>query len=357
VSFLVLAGVSALWALDPALSLRRSILQTMVVITVFAPPLLLRDPETIQSGLFVCFSLAIFVNLLAVIGEPPNNFGYSGIYGQKNALGEIAAIALLVGLFEFVASTRLRRLAGCLLLSVSGLLLLLSNSKASLLLAVVSPVLAAIVLTLSRAVRLSPVLATFYFVIGSLLAFLIIAELFAVELGAVLALLFGDPTLTGRTEIWNFSVEMIARRPLWGWGYGSFWLVGNEAPSVREAPAWLTLINDSHNGYLDIILQNGYIGLALVILGVVSAIHSVGHSLFTAPKRAWFSLSIIFFVSFHNFFETSWFAGFSGLWLSYLVVVANLVPGTALARVRRQPRRNLSPDPSGPLRLMNEIRK
>ena len=32
-----------------------------------------------------------------------------------------------------------------------------------------------------------------------------------------------DATLTGRTDLWNVAITMIARRPWLGYGYGGFW--------------------------------------------------------------------------------------------------------------------------------------
>lgn len=52
-------------------------------------------------------------------------------------------------------------------------------------------------------------------------------------------MLYGDSTFTGRTIIWDFANMQIAKKPLLGWGYQSFWLVGPDAPSIVEAPGWV----------------------------------------------------------------------------------------------------------------------
>ena len=48
-----------------------------------------------------------------------------------------------------------------------------------------------------------------------------------------------------------------ARRPLLGWGYQSFWLVGPDAPSIVEAPGWVKMMPNAHNGYYDTMLEIG----------------------------------------------------------------------------------------------------
>src|SRR5512134_769809 len=59
-----------------------------------------------------------------------------------------------------------------------------------------------------------------------------------------------DPTLTKRTVIWAFALQMIEARPLLGYGYGVFWdSVGSVAGVVN-----------AHNGYLTVILDLGFVG-------------------------------------------------------------------------------------------------
>jgi hypothetical protein len=68
-----------------------------------------------------------------------------------------------------------------------------------------------------------------------------------------------DVTLTGRTRIWK---ELLAFRtdPLIGVGYGSFWL-GKRLQILSDIYG---LLNESHNGYLNVYLELGMIGLGLL---------------------------------------------------------------------------------------------
>jgi len=61
-------------------------------------------------------------------------------------------------------------------------------------------------------------------------------------------------TLTGRTEIWARITPIAMRSPIVGHGFGGFW---NDAmrEEIRES--------HSHNGYLEVILEIGFLGLLL----------------------------------------------------------------------------------------------
>ena len=70
-----------------------------------------------------------------------------------------------------------------------------------------------------------------------------------------------DPTLTDRTKIWHLLLSMHTN-PLLGTGYESFWL------GPRLVKIWQRFgpINEAHNGYLEVYLNLGLIGLFLLIV-------------------------------------------------------------------------------------------
>jgi exopolysaccharide production protein ExoQ len=75
-----------------------------------------------------------------------------------------------------------------------------------------------------------------------------------------------DPTLSGRTEIWAIVLSQ-GTNPLVGAGYESFWL----GPRLQRIWAGgQGQINEAHNGYLEVYLNLGYVGLALLFCFVVS---------------------------------------------------------------------------------------
>ncbi|MBV8456511.1 MAG: O-antigen ligase family protein [Acetobacteraceae bacterium] len=83
--------------------------------------------------------------------------------------------------------------------------------------------------------------------------------------------IFGDLTFTDRTYIWDALYPEIARHPWTGTGFGSFWATGQTLNPISNAlpDAFFMspdVINEAHNGYIDITLQAGYVGLFLTLL-------------------------------------------------------------------------------------------
>ena len=61
-----------------------------------------------------------------------------------------------------------------------------------------------------------------------------------------------DVTLTGRAQVWEQVVPVALQRPLWGHGHESFWTTDSRKDFD---------ISGAHNGFLDIILSLGFVGL------------------------------------------------------------------------------------------------
>ena len=68
-----------------------------------------------------------------------------------------------------------------------------------------------------------------------------------------------DPTLTDRTKIWSLVLSMHTN-PLVGAGYESFWL----GPRLQKIWQVFGPLNESHNGYLEVYLNLGLIGVTLL---------------------------------------------------------------------------------------------
>jgi exopolysaccharide production protein ExoQ len=77
-----------------------------------------------------------------------------------------------------------------------------------------------------------------------------------------------DPTLTGRTYIWDFALQHIQTRPLLGFGYSVFWLP--EAPFSDEFASQESWVSPSaHNQLLDLLLGIGFIGTFFFVASLV----------------------------------------------------------------------------------------
>ena len=76
-----------------------------------------------------------------------------------------------------------------------------------------------------------------------------------------------DMTFTGRTIIWAMLMEKIKKRPILGYGYGGFWQPsrGTDNPAVDILLPGVH-ISGAHNGFFEVVLQLGLVGLILLFL-------------------------------------------------------------------------------------------
>ena len=321
-AYLGFAGATVIWAYAPEISFARYVQQVMIVTSIVLPALLADRRADPVHGVFLCFAFAILVNLIVVAqgSQTDVTLGYRGYFATKNQLGGLSAIALLFCLNEVLYPGR-RRAFGLVVGTMASSLLVLSNSKTALGFALLAPMLALCALAMRRAMRLSPVLLPLSLVLG----YFVLSSVSGFNVGRVSYILYGDPTFTGRQTIWDFASYQISQRPLLGWGYRGFWLVGPDAPSVTEAPGWVRSMPNGHSGYYDTLLELGYIGFSLLLIFLATTLHAMGRVMDRDPKRGWFLLSATFFIIGTNGLESSWMRGFEVLWLVFLIVAVETV--------------------------------
>jgi exopolysaccharide production protein ExoQ len=323
-AYLAFAGASILWAFNPSLSAVRFAQQAMIISSIVLPTLLAAPSSDILRGLFLwCFAPAAILNVAFVFENSPSIVaalkGYPGFFMGKNYLGEFAAIPFLLALREMLYSGW-RRVFGAVILVVATWLLFWANSKTAFGLALLVPLAAGLTLLIRRVTRLSPAVI----LLSVPLCFMVLSSVSNFGLPRLSYMLYGDSSLTGRTVIWDFANTEIARRPLLGWGYQSFWLAGPDAPSVTDARGWVKQMPDGHSGYVDTKLELGYVGFALLIAFIFATLHGVGRMADRAPARAWIVLSLALYVIVYNFLESLWMRGYEFLWVMFLILAAEI---------------------------------
>jgi exopolysaccharide production protein ExoQ len=137
-----------------------------------------------------------------------------------------------------------------------------------------------------------------------------------------------DPTLTDRTKIWAIVLGMHTN-PLVGTGYQSFWL------GQRLEWFWhnsgLGNLNEAHNGYLEVYLELGLIGVALLIGFLVSSYRMICRMLAAKSSLAVFGLAAWLALVFYNMSEAAFQNGL--LWTVFLMGAISL-PERAKKRAR-----------------------
>jgi len=152
-------------------------------------------------------------------------------------------------------------------------------------------------------------------VVGAVLVVVLYGVLLEPRAGLVEAV-GRDSTLTGRTAIWNQVLGMTVN-PLFGAGYESFWL------GERLEKIWQTNPehpNQAHNGYLEVFLDLGLLGVTL--LGVVMAwgYRSVVRALRWDPEAAGLKLAFFVVAAIYNLTEHA-FRELHPVWIAFLLAV------------------------------------
>jgi exopolysaccharide production protein ExoQ len=324
-----IAVCSIFWAYAPGSALKRIII--LIRMTSFAVYFAGRYDlkEQLKLLAYACglaaFLSAIFALFLPHYGimgmgsfiDEQNRVhkgAWRGIYEHKNFLGRMMVVSTMALLLATINSKK----RDWFLLSALGLtimLILLSTSKTSL-------VIMATILTLIpfyRALRWSYSSALPFYIIAILFSGCL-ATFFASNAEVILGAMGRDLTLTGRTDIWALVMEKIQTRPWLGYGLGSFWL-GMQGES---ADIWIEMnwqAPHAHNGFLDLTLDLGLIGLisfSLTFLAACIRAMQVAHSVKTAEGLL--PLTYLTFMLMVNLTESS-IVRLSTIWVMFVVVV------------------------------------
>ena len=185
---------------------------------------------------------------------------WRGIYNHKNTLGKVIVPGLTIFLLLASSSKKYSWLF-YMAFSLAFILLLRSGSTSSLLNGIT-------LITASISFRVFRWRDNL--MVPSTIAMVSFGAIFYVVVSltteAILKALGKDATLTGRGDMWPYIFEMIGYKPFLGYGYGAGWS-GPDTPSfyIWQATGWTP--PNSHNGFLDLWLQIGLIGLVIYVFG------------------------------------------------------------------------------------------
>lgn len=263
---LALVVASAAWSQSGGHTLRRSLALMALVAFVVATGTLLGLGRFFRILLWVMGGL-ILASLAEAALRPSVGFdtgeyanAIRGVFPQKNVLGMALLFTALALSFLVLERGRLRWTDGAWLV-VLLVMLVLARSTTSLLLTLV---VAGVTLLVLWAIRggLWGAAAGLAAAVGMAAGVIVFA---GVGMEGFFDLIGKDSSLTGRTFIWDGVWHIIAGRPLLGHGYAAFWLENSRnVRTLAELVAWD--VPNAHSGYLEVLLQLGWVGMGLVWL-------------------------------------------------------------------------------------------
>jgi exopolysaccharide production protein ExoQ len=157
----------------------------------------------------------------------------------------------------------------------------------------------------------------------------------ATGLEDTVTLLTGDPTLTGRTQLWQYVLARWEESPYLGQGFGALWQVGPETGEYLRRAHVDWVMNEAHNGYLDVLAQIGIIGVLVLGFFMISGISIL---LFTRQEKLvepnvwkWFAMYVTLGMLLYNITETTFLRG--GDWSVFMVICASAIFSRGFSQV------------------------
>jgi O-antigen ligase len=137
-----------------------------------------------------------------------------------------------------------------------------------------------------------------------------------------------DATLTGRTLLWSDMLANASRQPLLGVGYGAFW-VGPAGYDMYPLESWSKATptwrpGQGHNGYLDVYVELGVVGLLLLCAVSIVALKDGISMLRTSYEAASIRLMLLASILFNNLTESSFLKGTHSLWFLFLLAAVTV---------------------------------
>lgn len=310
---------SIAWSKSPTITLQRNLL--LFGATVFGIYLAVRyTPReflklliwTLGLSTVISLAFALFLPTISIHHDLQHEGSWRGVYAHKNTFGYLMTLAFFAWLLYSLRCTRpwLRIFIVCGLLFT---LLLLSKSMTALTVFFLLPPL----LIICYYVRYRYTWAVFLLFLAAVVVIITSSWLFA-GLETVFAALGRDITLTGRTYMWEAVWEMIRHHPWLGYGYGAFRSGWDQLPGHL----WITTMGpfNAHNGFLELWLQLGLVGLVFFILSFAANFYlafSILHGK-RGPEKM-FPLLFLTFVTLYNIPE-SLLVQNSFIWILYAVI-------------------------------------
>ena len=288
--------------------------------------------QEITGGLVRMGLVALALSLVLVVVHPSvarSDIGVSGIYGQKNILGFVLAVAFI----STLCTTFRRRWHAVAVLAVLGGGILISHSTTAMLCSAATTMLWAL-LRFERALRGRQRLRI---AAGAVLlgVTVILAAVLLTDPALILRALGKSVTLSARVNIWNYAMFLWSQRPVTGWGLAAVWGDNDFGGAIR---AWLhnPAATHAHSGYIDLLLQTGVVGaICFGVLGLVVVRNSlVALRVPAEPGNRW-PILLVAFLAIYDVVEMRFFNS-----LGWFLLMTALAIAGGFARQAAERRRD-----------------
>jgi exopolysaccharide production protein ExoQ len=322
-------GMSVIWSGFPMVSFKRwirtigDLLMVIVLITEIDFTSAIVRLIRVWSYLLIPLSV-LFVKYYRHLGVSYDSSGafemWIGVTTHKNSLGQLVCVSAFFLAWIFFSRAFKTRLFDIPVMLLA--LWLLNGSKTatsrtSLTVFLVGTAILLLVKlagTNARLIRNVALVLVFGFLVGNVLT-----QHFARAdlVPYIVASTGGDPTFTGRTFLWDELLKIGEERWLLGAGYGGFW-IGSLGHQLWEIFSWRP--GQAHNGFIDVYIDLGVIGLILLGIVCISTFRSMVRSIAFDSDWGRFRLVMFIMILIYNYTESSFIKPTSLLWVVFLLI-------------------------------------
>ena len=348
---LLMIALSPTWSDYPELTIRRASHELIEALSLALLATTFSNATVMLRIFFRAFLAIGCLDLMSSVmfSQSFTDLGFAGIHGHKNVAGQFLMVALPIylqgTLFKEISGSRL---LGLLSFALGITMLVATQSKTSVGAIVVG--LSAVLLTRGLSRRTIPGPLLLVLLLGILCS---LAALIHWGPDELLEALIGDPTLTGRDQIWRYAVNKFNANPVVGTGYGAIWQIGPAIQLALRSMGLYLVFNEAHNGYLEIAAQLGIAGLLCLLIFLVATLLNSLSYWAAIEKRSYrgvgaYTIYIFWGLALANITESIYFqAGIGGsgilIFLGAFAASRNKQsPATGRHRTRRGPAREIA---------------
>lgn len=344
ICFYLYFALSISWSGDPLGSLKRLVKDfglLFVISILFSES---DPPEAMRAAYVRCAAVLLPLSIVLIkyfpnysrIYDVNGDIQITGVTTQKNTLGELVLICMLFLFWDVLETLQARgRMRWkyipwdrVVLLVLGAWVLQMSKSKTALLCLIIGSVL-----TVRRGWLTSKPLSRAMLTGALSLPFLLFfSRQFASVIAPIIESLGRNMTFTGRADIWD-HITLSTVNPLIGAGYWNFW---GGPGGLAIGRAMKTTVPNAHDGYLDIYIDGGLIGLTLLFVMLIICgnriVNRLGLKDRFANRYMLFRFAVVIVAICYNLSESQ-FARMSMMWFTTLMMLVENPRNLQAARV------------------------
>ncbi len=319
--FLCYCGASLFWSDFPDVGFKRYVraigdfAMILVVLTDLQPSIAFE--RVLARAGFIIFPLSV----LFEIGRGYSGLGYhAGVATDKNMFGMISLVLGLAAIWRFQRLVRdeehqhrARRLFARGTIALIAIWCIWTAKSAT---STASFLVGIVLITMARRRAPARKAVLLHALVVSAVFLALYASILNPDVGIASAM-GKDPTLTGRTDVWKTVIGM-APSPLFGAGFESFWL-GPRLKKLWGIFVWSP--NEAHNGYIELYLNLGWLGLGLLAFILITGYWRVLSRLRLYPDTGNLAFTYFVVAIIYSLTEAG-FRMFSLVWIAFLMSIS-----------------------------------